>query len=108
MGVSLTIVRSKVKTIRFCCAPLHAQRSALLEYLRAADDHAIGVTRFHRDRGEHLTRVKAGAGRDGLDSRRRVLDGIGRAAVSRRAPLASRLRRTVSGWTPAQPSAFAA
>ncbi len=82
-----------------CCAPFHAQRSALLEYLRAADDHAIGVTRFHRDRGEHLTRVKAGAGRDGLDSRRRVLDGIGRAVVSRRATVASRLRaRFLNGY----------
>ena len=40
------------------------------EYLRAADDHAIDVIRFHCDRGEHFTRAKAGAGRDGLDSRR--------------------------------------
>ena len=44
--MSLTIVSSKVKTIWLCCAPFHAQRSALLEYLRAAADHAIAVTGF--------------------------------------------------------------
>src|SRR6266446_2868177 len=56
-------------------SPFRAERIVWLEYRRAANRHAIACIWFRSDRGKLLARAKASTGRNGLDPRRRILDG---------------------------------